>query len=153
MKRTWVWILGIAGAFVVVFLGALAFFIRVGNMGYGMMREYGVERGYDMMRGGWMLRGRGMIGFGRHGLGLVCLPIVLLLIALGVVWFLHRRSTTKPVPSVAPGAGTAAPTTPVAQTHFEPVAVSPSAKCPNCNKPVQNYWVACPNCGEKLNKD
>jgi hypothetical protein len=153
MKRTWVWILGIAGAFMVVFLGALALFMRMGRTGFGMMRGYGIEHGYGMMRGGWMMRGRGMMGFGGHGFGLVCFPIVLLLIALGVIWFLRRRSTTKPVSSTEANSGTVAPTAAVAQTPVEPVTVSPSAKCPNCGKPVQDYWVACPNCGEKLNKD
>lgn len=149
MKRTWVWILAIAGAFVVVFLIGLAFFMRAWNGPFGMMRGYGIERGYGMMRGGW---GCGMMGFGGHGFGLLALPVVLLLVALGVIVVL-RRPASRPAAGVVVSPSTPTPTATVAQGPVNTVVVSPTITCPNCGKPVQDYWVACPNCGEKLPHD
>lgn len=149
MKRNWIWILAVAGAFFVVFLIGLAFFMRIWNGSFGMMRGYVVERGYGMMRGSW---GWGMMGFGGRGLGLLALPFVLLLVALGVI-ALWRRPASKPVASVTAGPSTPTPTATVAQSPVEAVIANPTATCPNCGKPVQDYWVACPHCGEKLPSD
>jgi hypothetical protein len=151
MKRTWVWILGIVGVFVVVFLAALAFFMRMGYAGHGMMRGFGNERGFGMMRG-WAMRGRGMMGFGGHWFGLLLVPLILLLVALGVIWALRyqRQHTATQANGTPAGTVTPPPTTQTPQAAVEPSTVNSGANCESCGKPVQANWVACPNCGEKL---
>ena len=149
MKKNWKWILAIVVVFLVVFRIGLAIFMRVGHASFGMMRGYVVERRFGMMRSPWMMQGRGMMGFGGRGFGMLVIPLVLLLVALGV-FILLRRHTVKPVVNVAANPSTPTPTATVAQNPVEAVIASPTAACPNCGKPVQGYWVACPNCGEKL---
>jgi len=150
MKKNWKWILAIVVVFLVVFRIGMAIFMRVGRASFGIVRGGILERGYGMMRSPWMMGSRGMIGFGGHGLGLLFVPLILLLVALGVIWFLSHRTTVKTVAPTAANPGTSVPVSTVAQSPVEAVTTSVTPACPTCSKPVEENWVACPHCGEKL---
>lgn len=72
--------------------------------------------------------GFGMMGAGGLGLlGLlarVAVPILFLVLVVAVVVMLVRKPSTPPAPTTKP--------------------------CPKCGQPVEQGWVACPHCGEKL---
>lgn len=96
--------------------------------------------GYGMMGPGGMM-GRGFWTFPLGGvmmLSAVLIPLgVLILVVVGVVWLVNNlsRSGRAPADRVPP---------------VEQVPPAPGRNCPNCGKPVQDDWKACPYCGTSL---
>lgn len=109
----------------------LAFFVAVPLFGgWGPFEMMGYRGTGPGMMGGFPMMGFGVFGWLiMLGMWLVPLAVVALLVA-GVM-ALFRATTVTPV-------GT--PPAPTSEAH----------PCPNCGKHVQNGWVACPYCGEKL---
>jgi hypothetical protein len=171
MKRNWIWIAAIVAVFVIAFVFGLGFVMRAGHMPFGMARGVIIERGHQIVRGPWMMGGRGMMGFGGRGIGLLALPFILLLVAIGVILYLRRPASKTTVNTSAAattpaqtqgntqnGVGTnPAWTSPGLATNTQnPVAAPPATSvnvCTNCGEPTQEGWVACPHCGEKLTPD
>ena len=133
MKNFWKWLSIFVGVLVAAFLVALAFFSRLGRMGWGPM----------VMMGGFH-SGIG-IGFGGGGL-LMMLGMLLGWVLVGVLIItgivaLVRGSRSRPA-QISP---VAVPPTPAPEP--EPVKT-----CERCGKPLQPDWVSCPYCGKKVKK-
>jgi uncharacterized membrane protein len=119
--------------YLIVGLVVLGLFALVGlpflARGLGLYRGYG-----NGMMGNWgyypMMGGFGMLG-GLIMFLLMGLPVVLIVLAVAGVFGLLRRPETTVTPP--------APSTPAA-----------SRTCPDCGKPAQADWTACPYCGQKL---
>ncbi len=128
-KVSWI----IAAIFGVLLLLALPAAFMLGRFGLGftnMMGRYPhapmMFRDFDRIRPfGWV----GMVSGGLIQLG------VLVLVIVGIVWLVKSlTSSNRSAPPVIPPAAPA----------------PPAASCPNCSKPTQSEWVACPYCGTKL---
>jgi hypothetical protein len=135
MKKVWKWILGIFLALLAI--GVIVFLVLfcINNFGGAGYRPYmHFERGVSPMMGG-----RGMVGFMPFmGLRMIggLIPLLLLGLLVYGAYRLGRRghmfpSHQHPFPPPPPPA-------------------APGKSCPNCGKPLQDDWVSCPYCGEKM---
>ncbi len=82
---------------------------------------------------GRMAYSRGMMPYGMMGVGAVgwlgvlarlAIPVLFVVFVVALVVMLTRRPSTPPAALTKP--------------------------CPKCGQPVEQGWVACPHCGEKL---
>jgi uncharacterized membrane protein YagU involved in acid resistance len=120
MKSVWKWILIGLAVFLLAFCIALPLFSR------GVMVSERAVYSRGMMPFGGMPHG--MMGVGALGwlgmLARLAIPVLFIVLIAALVVALVRKSSTPPAP--------------------------PAASCSKCGKPVQQGWVACPYCGEKL---
>jgi len=160
MKSTWKWILLFVGVLVVAFCVSLPLFLGgLMRFGFGRMpMMYRFGGGFPMMRGG------GLFGFGLFRfVGPLFALVVLGLLVWGVVWLVRRGNRPESAEvAAAPAAfdATAVSVVPAETVvSAEPVATEDAVKteepvlttpCTNCGKPLENGWVACPYCGQKV---
>ena len=162
MNRTLRWILIAALALAVICLAAGAAFVVLRGaptllgMGPQMMNPRSVDPGirppFNQGPGGqgqmpFGRNPRGLIPFaprsafgGLFGLGLTLLRLGVPLLVLALIVLLVFLLLRRPAAAAAASSGPAA-------------VVPPSAgmtPCPNCDRPVQTDWVACPHCGHRL---
>jgi hypothetical protein len=132
MKPIFKWILGIVlGLLVIAAVTALVVFGR----GWAGHAEFVGRHGMIGKDFGMMGREIGLRGSPLGGLALISMGLIrlggLILLILGVVWLVNRRShQMKPLPVTS--------------------AALPEHTCSNCSKPVQADWKLCPYCGNNL---
>ena len=132
MKPIYKWILGIVlGFLVIAAVTALVFFGRGWSGHAEFIGRHGmVGKEFGMMGREFGLRGSPLGGLALISMGLIRLGGLILLI-LGVMWLVNRRSLQmKPL----------LVTSPALSEHT----------CSNCSKPVQADWKMCPYCGNNL---
>jgi hypothetical protein len=129
MKNVWKWILlGVVFfllALCVAFplMGGLAFMPMRGFFAQGMMSRAPMMGGFAYGGGfGWLAL---LIGAVR-----CLLPLAIVAGIIALIVYLVRRKPSTPPPALAADAA--------------------SKPCPACGKSVQEGWVACPFCGQKL---
>jgi hypothetical protein len=121
MKSVWKWIIFGLAVFVLAFCIGLALFSR------------------GFLLPGRMMVNRGMMPFGRMGVGAfgwlgilarLAIPVLFVVLVVALVVMLVRKPSTPPTPPTPPAPAT--------------------IPCPKCGMPIQQGWVACPYCGKKL---
>ncbi len=125
MKSVIGWILALILGLALI--AVLAAFFLFGSRYGGMMRDFGF--GYGMMRPGFGF----IFPFGWIGMlfGMLIPGGLFVLLVVGGIWVLtllaiYNRPVNPPLQNVA------------------------TRNCPNCGKPVQADWKACPYCGTAL---
>ena len=124
MKDWWRYLLAGGLIFVIVFFFALPFVGGVGGWPYGIR---GMGPG---MMGGFPIMGFGVFGW-LIMLGMWLVPLAVIVLLVAGVMALFRSTAVTPA---------GRPPEPASEVH----------PCPNCGRQVQNGWVACPYCGQKL---